>query len=63
MMVNQIRDYEKAIIGMKGKQRQDRADRGEAHAKDQAELIMEKFKKGEKLSVDDLMTLQKAGLM
>jgi uncharacterized coiled-coil DUF342 family protein len=35
----------------------------ETDAKKEAEQIFEKFKKGEKLSTEDLLTLQKSGYL
>jgi uncharacterized coiled-coil DUF342 family protein len=35
----------------------------EVDAKREAELIFERFKKGEKLSTEDLLTLQKSGYL
>jgi uncharacterized coiled-coil DUF342 family protein len=62
-MVNQIRDYEKQVIGLKNKMRADRGQAEVTEGKAEAEEIFEKFKKGEKLSTEDLMALQKAGLL
>ena len=38
-------------------------DKKETEAKKEAYEIYEKFKKGEKLSTEDIMILQKAGLL
>jgi uncharacterized coiled-coil DUF342 family protein len=62
-MVNQIRDYEKQIIGLRNKMRADRGQPEGGEGKVEAEAIYAKFKSGEKLSTEDLMTLQKAGLL
>ncbi|MGQ0534458.1 MAG: coiled-coil protein, partial [Methanobacteriota archaeon] len=62
-MVNTVRDYEKVVMGLRQKVRKERKDRGEAEAKQEAEDIFAKFKRGEKLSTEDLMALQKAGLL
>lgn len=62
-MVNQIRDFEKVVNGMRTTNRKTRQDAGHATAKADAEAIFDKFKKGEKLSTEDLMSLQKAGLL
>jgi uncharacterized coiled-coil DUF342 family protein len=62
-MVNQIRDYEKQVIGLRNKQRKDRGEPEGGEGKVEAEAIFEKFKSGEKLSTEDLMALQKAGLL
>ncbi|MCA1814091.1 MAG: hypothetical protein LC624_09090 [Halobacteriales archaeon] len=62
-MVNSIRDYEKQIIGLRNKMRADRGQAEIPEGKAEAEDIFAKFKKGEKLSTEDLMALQKAGLL
>jgi uncharacterized coiled-coil DUF342 family protein len=62
-MVNQIRDYEKQIIGLRNKMRAASGQGEIAEGKAEAEDIFAKFKKGEKLSTEDLMALQKAGLL
>lgn len=62
-MVNQIRDYEKQVIGLRNKMRKDRGESEVGESKVEAEAIFEKFKSGEKLSTEDLMALQKAGLL
>lgn len=62
-MVNQIRDYEKQIIGLRNKMRAARGEGEVSEGKVEAEAIFAKFQKGEKLSTEDLMALQKAGLL
>ncbi len=62
-MVNQIRDFEKVILVMRSRERGRRSEYGHAAAKQEAEDIFQKFKGGEKLSTEDLMVLQKAGLL
>jgi uncharacterized coiled-coil DUF342 family protein len=62
-LVNQIRDLEKVAGAMRQKERKSRQEAGHATAKAEAEDIFDKFKKGEKLSTEDLMALQKAGLL
>lgn len=61
--VGAIRDIEKVLHGLRGTQQ--RSDRAGPHAtaeeKAEAEDIFDKFRKGEKLSTEDLMALQKAG--
>lgn len=60
--IRQVHDYDKLIHGLQKKARgYEIVD--EVQAKKQAELIFEKFKKGEKLSTEDLMTLQKSGYL
>ncbi|HVL88345.1 MAG TPA: phosphoserine phosphatase, partial [Candidatus Thermoplasmatota archaeon] len=60
-MVNQIRDYEKQIIGLRADAKKVRQERGEVEAKAAADTIMDKLKKGGKLSTEDLLILQKSG--
>ncbi|MHB8585754.1 MAG: coiled-coil protein [Thermoplasmatota archaeon] len=62
-LVNQIRDFDKVGGAMRQKERKSRQEAGHATAKAEAEDIFDKFKKGEKLSTEDLMALQKAGLL
>ncbi|HVL47656.1 MAG TPA: coiled-coil protein [Candidatus Thermoplasmatota archaeon] len=62
-MVNQIRDLEKVVNGLRGKDRRGRGETAAVAAKAEGDAIFEKFKKGEKLSTEDLMALQKAGLL
>ena len=59
--IKEIRELDKVIVGLlqKDKVAQDQED--EVSAKREAETIFERFKKGEKLSTEDLMTLQKSG--
>jgi uncharacterized coiled-coil DUF342 family protein len=62
-MVNQIRDYEKVIVSLKKREREAKKEVSEQEAKEAASEIYERFKRGEKLSTDDLMALQKAGFL
>jgi uncharacterized coiled-coil DUF342 family protein len=62
--IRQVHDYDKIIHGIWMKSRgvaEEVAE--EADAKREAEMIFERFKKGEKLSTDDLLTLQKSGYL
>src|SRR2546428_8471227 len=62
--IRQVHDYDKIIHGIWMKRRGvAEAVAEEAHAKREAEMIFERFKKGEKLSTDDLLTLQKSGYL
>lgn len=61
--IHQVHDYDKILYGLRQKQR--RPGKGgdvEKIARD-AELVFERFKKGEKLSTEDLMLLQKSGYL
>jgi uncharacterized coiled-coil DUF342 family protein len=62
--IRQVHDYDKIIHGIWMKSRGvPEAAAEEVDAKKEAELIFERFKKGEKLSTEDLMTLQKSGYL
>jgi len=61
--VNNIHDLEKEISGLEKKKVVKRKIEDATETQKQADLIFERFKKGEKLSTDDLMVLQKAGLL
>lgn len=61
--VRQVHDYDKIVHGIRQRSRGEQAVVGEAGRKRQAEVIFERFKKGEKLSTEDLMMLQKSGYM
>ena len=62
-LIKQVRDYDKMITGIRQKERISRKSKDEDEAKKQAEEIYNKFKQGEKLSTEDLMSLQKAGYL
>jgi uncharacterized coiled-coil DUF342 family protein len=61
--VDRIHEIERELTSLKEStyQKKKKADKTAAHK--EASDIFEKFKKGEKLSTEDLMTLQKAGLI
>lgn len=64
--VSAIRDLEKVMTGLRAgatRQERDAMPGGQTNAEVQAEAesIFDKFRKGEKLSTEDLMALQKAG--
>ncbi len=61
--IRQVHDYDKIIHGIRAKERRVKVRKAEVSAKKEAELIYEKFKKGEKLSTEDLMVLQKSGYL
>jgi uncharacterized coiled-coil DUF342 family protein len=61
--IRQVHEYDKVLAGIKRKYRKAKKEKSETIAKQQAEDIYEKFKKGEKLSTEDLMCLQKAGYL
>jgi uncharacterized coiled-coil DUF342 family protein len=61
--IRQVHDYDKIIHGIR--MRTDHVVAGDegVSVKRQAEMIFERFKRGEKLSTEDLMTLQKSGYL
>ena len=60
--IREVHDYDKIVHGIRLRGRAgDFVE--EIDTKRQAELIFERFRKGEKLSTDDLLTLQKSGYM
>jgi uncharacterized coiled-coil DUF342 family protein len=61
--IRQVHDYDKIIQGIWLKERKVTGEEEGVSAKREAELIFERFKKGEKLSTEDLMTLQKSGYL
>ncbi len=62
--IRQVHDYDKIIHGIWMKSRgMPEAAIEQVDAKREAELIFERFKKGEKLSTEDLLTLQKSGYL
>jgi uncharacterized coiled-coil DUF342 family protein len=62
--IRQVHDYDKIIHGIWMKSRGvPEAAAEQVDAKKEAELIFERFKKGEKLSTEDLLTLQKSGYL
>ena len=61
--VNKIHELEKTITGAEKKRVVKRKIADVSAAQKEADDIFERFKKGEKLSTEDLMILQKAGLL
>ena len=61
--VNKIHDLEKTISGKEKEKDKKKKQIDVSAAQKQADQIFEKFKRGEKLSTEDLMILQKAGLL
>jgi uncharacterized coiled-coil DUF342 family protein len=61
--IRQVHDYDKILTGLKQKARKARKKKEETAAMKEAEDIFDKFKKGEKLSTEDLMALQKSGYL
>ncbi len=61
--VDKIHDLERKISSGKEKKRKEKKAAEVSSAQKEANEIYEKFKRGEKLSTEDLMALQKAGLI
>lgn len=61
--IRQVHDYDKIIHGIRAKTVRARFKKEEVSAKKEAKEIYERFKKGEKLSTEDLMILQKSGYL
>ncbi len=61
--IRQVHDYDKIITGLRQKARKARKKKDESSAMKESEEIFDKFKRGEKLSTEDLMTLQKSGYL
>lgn len=59
--LRRVHDYDKIIFGLRQKEEKTKKYKEESAAKKEAEAIFERFKQGEKLSTEDLMTLQKSG--
>jgi uncharacterized coiled-coil DUF342 family protein len=57
-LIRKVHDYDKFISGLRRRSRRQKKDRQEKAQKKVAEDMMEKFKKGEKLSTEDLLSLQ-----
>ncbi len=62
-IIEELRDFEKIITGLRQKQRNTKKQERESELKKTADAIFEKFKKGEPLSTEDILILQKAGFM
>ncbi len=61
--VDKIHDFERDISSSREKKRKAKKEEEATTAHKEADEIFEKFKRGEKLSTEDLMALQKAGLI
>jgi uncharacterized coiled-coil DUF342 family protein len=61
--VDKIHNLEREITATQEKKRKTKKAEEATIAQKEASEIFEKFKRGEKLSTEDLMTLQKAGLI
>jgi uncharacterized coiled-coil DUF342 family protein len=61
--VNKIHELERMLVGAEETKRKRKKQEDVSTAKKEADEIFEKFKRGDKLSTEDLMILQKAGLI
>jgi len=61
--VDSIHDFERKISSDKEKKHREKKAKEVSSAQKEANEIFERFKRGEKLSTEDLMALQKAGLI
>ncbi|MDI6858951.1 MAG: phosphoserine phosphatase SerB [Methanocellales archaeon] len=59
----EIRDFDKLIASLKRKSRENREDKKKLEARKKAEEIYDQFRKGEKLDTEDLLLLQRSGLL
>ena len=57
-LIRKVHDYDKFISGLRRRDRRVRKDRQEKAQKKLGEDMMDRFKKGEKLSTEDLLSLQ-----
>ena len=61
-LIRQVHDFDKVIAGLRRREKKARKVKSESSAKKQAAEIFERFKRGEKLSTEDLMAMQTKGL-
>jgi uncharacterized coiled-coil DUF342 family protein len=62
-LLRKARDIEKVIGTLRRKAREERVEKETREVKQRAKEIYERFKSGEKISTEDLLLLQKAGLL
>ncbi|MCL4328424.1 MAG: phosphoserine phosphatase [Candidatus Thermoplasmatota archaeon] len=58
-----LRDLEKEIVSIRSKDRITRKKEREGELKEKANVLFDKFKRGEQLTTEDLLVLQKAGFL
>jgi uncharacterized coiled-coil DUF342 family protein len=61
-LIRQVHDFDKVISGLRRREKKARKVKSESSAKKQAAEIFERFRRGEKLSTEDLMALQTKGI-
>ncbi len=60
-MIKQVHDFDKMLSGLKQRRIMVSTQSDKRTVREEAEEVYERFKRGEKLSTEDLMTLQKSG--
>jgi uncharacterized coiled-coil DUF342 family protein len=60
-LIRRVKDYEKVISGIRRRRREVRRAEGDRRQEKKTDSMMERFKKGEKLSTEDLLALQLRG--
>ncbi len=61
--IRMVYDFDKIISGLNAKERKVRKEEQETLARKEAEDVYERFKRGEKLSTEDILALQKSGYL
>lgn len=61
--IHKVHDYDKILYGIRQKMRRPKGLEDAEKVTKEAEEVFERFKKGEKLSTEDLMLLQKSGYL
>ena len=61
-LIRQVHDFDKVVAGLRRREKKARKVKSESSAKKQAAEIFERFRRGEKLSTEDLMALQTKGI-
>ena len=61
-LIRQVHDFDKVVSGLRRREKKARKVKSESSAKKQAAEIFERFRRGEKLSTEDLMALQTKGI-
>jgi len=59
----EVRDYDKVIGQLRRKSRDARIEKDQEDVKEKAKTVYEQFQKGEKISTEDLMLLQRSGML
>ena len=59
----EVRDYDKVIGQLRRKSRDARVEKDQEEIKEKAKTVFEQFQNGEKISTEDLMLLQRSGML